>query len=222
MVVGPFCVKFATAPNERIDEYRLRYNVYVEEYGFEPRDRCPDGLESDEFDTYSCSMLLYDELTGGLAASQRLILPERLPNGLSTNLERLYAPLADYPLIDFVHIPRDRWCEASRTTVAPAYRWGAAKRAMPAMVGLKLASIALARALERSTLFSLSDPRTVRLNRRMGVSMVQIGEDVDFHGRRAPFLMDVAAMDNNVRDCHREDLEGLVRAAIRWRSQCGC
>ncbi|MEQ1574328.1 MAG: GNAT family N-acyltransferase [Vicinamibacterales bacterium] len=219
LIVGPYWVSFASDDEDRTDEYRLRYKVFVEEYGFESADRCPDGLERDEFDGAACSMLLRDAATGELAACQRLILPERLPQGTLTNLEHQYASLAGHPSVDFTALPRDSWAEASRTTIAKRYRWGGSAASMPAMMAIKFASIALATAFNRPRLFSLSEPPTARLIRRMGFLMVQIGAPVEFHGRRAPFSMDVDAMAQSVHDDEQVLLDNLVHGAREWRKQ---
>lgn len=217
MVVGPFRITFAIGEDDRTEEYRLRYNVFVEECCFESPDRCADGLERDEFDRASCSMLLHDVATGQVAGCQRLVLPDLLPPGTLTNLERQYQLLPDHPGVDFTAIPRNSWAEASRTTVAAPYRWGASSTSMPAMVAIKFGSIALATAFGRQSLYSLSEPHTARLIRRLGFPMVQVGAPVVFHGRRVPFRMDIEAMARSVHDTEQLVLDDLIRGALEWR-----
>jgi N-acyl-L-homoserine lactone synthetase len=210
-IVGPFRASFAIGSADRFAEYRLRYDVFVEEYGFEPARA--DRLERDEFDDASCSLLLRDAISNDIAASQRLILPDRLPPGMLTNLERLYRPLPDRPPIDFTTMRRDSWAEASRTTVAKRYRWGSSETSLPAMVAIKYASIALAIAFGRPRLFSLSELRTARLIRRLGFAMVQVGAPVEFHGWRAPFQMDVASMLGSVAATDHDVVARLTEVA---------
>lgn len=214
LVVGPFRVSFAIGAEDRTEEYRLRYQYFVEECHFEPADSFPDGLERDEFDHASCALLLRDAQTGDPAGCQRLILPDHLPPGRLTNLEREYKPLAGQVGIVFSDLPRNGWAEASRTTVAHGYRWGGAETSMPAMVAIKYASIALAVAFGRSTLFSLSEPRTRRLIRRLGFPMLQVGAPVEFHGTRAPFRMDVDAMFRSVPAQDLAAVDTLIRGAL--------
>ena len=95
-------------------------------------------------------------------------------------------------------MPRYTWAEASRLTIAPAYRWGSAGTSTPAMVAVSYASLALAIALDRTVLFTISDPRTARLTRRMGFSMRQVGQLVDFHGARAVFQIELAEVLSSV------------------------
>lgn len=192
LAIGPFRVDYAVGPAPRIAEYRLRYDAFVEERRWESADACHDRLERDEFDRFCCSTLITDTATGAAAACQRLILPEHLPHGQLTRAEREYRPLPSVPAIDFKGLKRDAWAEVSRLTIAPRYRWGSAKTSLPAMVGITYASIALAVALERTVLFTVSDPRTARLTRRMGFELHQVGQFVDCHGRRGIFRIDVA------------------------------
>ena len=135
--------------------------------------------------------MLIDSLTGEAAACQRLILPEFLPIGWLTNAEREYRPLPCGPAVDFAMLPQRTWAEASRLTIAPAYRCGSARTAPSALLAVSYATLALALALDRTELFTVSDPRTARLTRRIGVSMHQVGGLVDFHGIRAVFRIDL-------------------------------
>jgi len=155
--------------------------------------------------------VLKDAATGEVAACQRFILPDRLPPGLVTNVERL-AGGAD---AHFRSLPLDAWAEVSRSTIAPRFRWGASGTALPALVAIKYASIALAVAFHRSTLFSFSDPRTARLTRRLGFRLHQVGELVDFHGPRAPFRIELAELLRSVPPDMQETLSHLIVGAAR-------
>ena len=209
LLFGPFRVEYAAGSAPRVDEYRLRYNVFVEERQWEPAGSSPDRLERDELDEACCAFLLRDSSTGESAACQRFILPERLPSGLMTNVERLANSLS----VDLERVPRNSWAEVSRSTIAPKYRWGSSATSLPAMVAIKYASIALAVALARNTLFSFSDPRTARLTRRLGFRLHQVGPLLDFHGLRAPFRIDVAEVLQSVPSDMQENLTQLITGA---------
>ena len=211
-LVGPFRVSFAIGVADRSREFRLRYQYFVEECGFEPAAKCPDGLERDEFDAASCAMFVEDAVTQEPVACQRLVLPDRLPPGVLTNIEHCYRPLAGGKAFPLSALPRHHWAEASRTTVAKRYRWGSSETSMPGIVPIKYGSVALAIAFGRSTLFSMSEPRTSRLIRKLGFPMIQIGAPVEFHGTRAPFAMQVAAMHDSIPACDRSTRVLLFRA----------
>jgi N-acyl-L-homoserine lactone synthetase len=216
---GPYRVSFAIAADSRAKEFRLRYQYFVEECRFEPADRFPDGLEHDEFDDVSCALLVEDADTEEAAACQRLVLPDQLPPGLPTNIERHYSPLPGGEGVEFSTLPRHLWAEASRTTVAKKYRWGSARTEMPGMVPIKYGSLALAIAFGRSTLFSLSEPRTGRLIRKLGFPMVQIGAPIEFHGTRAPFAMRVVEMEDSVPASDRPIVDALILEALQLAAQ---
>jgi len=208
---GPFRVVFALGDVDRGREYRLRYEVFVEECHYESP--TSSRLERDALDDGSCSLLLLDSMTGKAAACQRLVLPDRLPIGTPTNVEQHYRPIPGNLGIDFAAMPRSSWAELSRTTVAPTFRWGSATAAVPALVVVHYATVALAIAFGRTVLISLSEPATARLIRRLGFEMVRAGSVVDFHGRRAPFRMDVAEMTRSIPIADRHAFEALTRAA---------
>lgn len=213
--VGPFQVRYAVGMEPRLEEYRLRYDAFVDEHHWESADACRDGLERDQFDRFSCSALIVDAASGDAAACQRLILPEYLPYGWLTNAEREYRPMASGARVDFKTMPRYAWAEASRLAIAPAYRWGSAKTSLPAMVAISYATLALALAVERSVLFTMSDPRTARLTRRMGIAMHQVGELVDFHGFRGIFQIDLADVLAGVPADWQPSVEQLIEQARR-------
>jgi N-acyl amino acid synthase of PEP-CTERM/exosortase system len=220
LLIGPFTVEYAFGAAPRTDEYRLRYRVFVEEHPWLSAGALPDRLERDEFDDACCSVLLRDAETGEAAACQRLILPERLVPGLRTQIERLFQPLPGVTVVDFNRLPRHSWAEVSRSTIAPKYRWGSSTASsLPAMAAITYASIALAVAVGRTTLFSVSDVRTMRLVRRLGFALRQIGSVINYHGKRAPFSIDVHDVLRSVPSEWESTMYRLIVEAIRVVSE---
>jgi N-acyl-L-homoserine lactone synthetase len=213
--LGPYQVQFAAGTAPRTAEYRLRYAAFVEEHPWLPPH--PSGLERDQFDACACAATLVDESTGETVACQRLILPERLPVPIMTNVERFHRALLDdqtgrqrWPAT----LPRASWAEVSRLTIAPRFRWGGGARpAVPALTAISYATMALAIAFARPVLFSLSEPRAEVLLRRAGIRLQQIGAPVDFHGARAVFRIDVGATRAAVPAHLRHAVDDLVDAA---------
>jgi N-acyl amino acid synthase of PEP-CTERM/exosortase system len=70
----------------REEVFRLRYQVYIVETGFERSEDHPGGIERDAFDERSDHYLLRHRATGVYAATARMILPD------------LSAPLAPFPI----------------------------------------------------------------------------------------------------------------------------
>ncbi len=210
---GPFIVRFAVGGQPRLEEYRLRYRAFVDEHGWVRPGS--DRLERDAFDEFSCSALLIDTESGAAAACQRLILPDCLPPGVVTNVEGQYRPKTGVPVLDFRRLRRGAWAEVSRLTVAPEFRCGSAGAARRAGQTIAYASMALAIALNRETLLSMSDPRIAPLFRRLHLTMRQVGAEVDFHGRRAVFQIDVPEAFAGVPCEWRGLVDRLVAAARR-------
>lgn len=209
---GYFRVNYATGADLRVDEHRLRHAAFVEEHGWLTAESCKPGLEYDAFDPFSCSVLLTDAGSGAPAACQRLILPERLPRELRTNVEQECRPLDS--AFTFAALPRHSWAEASRLTIAPPFR-GGRDTSRHSFRAVSYASLALAVALDRRLLFTLSDPRTPRLTQRLGFEMHQVGEVVDFHGPRAVFRIDIPEVVASVPDAARREVQRLVELARR-------
>jgi len=208
---GPFRFEFASGADPRIAEYQLRYQAFVEEHHWlAPARR---GVECDCFDQFSCAALVTHIESGEAAACQRLILPDRLPPDLSTSVEAVYRPLTPDSPPDLTTLPRASWAEVSRLTIAPRFRSGRANSAIPTLAAITYASMALAIALDRYELFSISEPRTPRLLRRLRCEMRQIGEPVDFHGVRAVFRIDVRAVLHAVAPGWQPIVDQLVAVA---------
>lgn len=212
---GPFLVQYSAGTDPRFAEYRLRYDAFVEEHQWESATACPDRLERDEFDRFSCSALIVDAATGAAAACQRLILPELLPDGWLTNAERKCPAFPERAGVG-VPVSRRAWVEASRLTIAPAYRWGSARVAVPTIVAVSYASLALALALDRTVVFTVSDPRTARLTRRIGISMRQVGATFSFHGTRAVFQIELGDVLRTIPRNWHASVERLIEHARRW------
>lgn len=72
-----FFFKKATTEEEKIEIYKLRYQVYCEEYGFLPAADHPDGLEKDEYDDFSTHFTATDN-QGNIIGTIRLIQDSKL------------------------------------------------------------------------------------------------------------------------------------------------
>jgi N-acyl-L-homoserine lactone synthetase len=98
--------------NERKAIYRLRYQVYVQEWGFERPENHREGMEKDEFDESSVHFAVKDE-EGNIVGTVRLILNS--PKG--------------FPIEKYCHINIDKkrygqakFAEISRLAISKKYR----------------------------------------------------------------------------------------------------
>ena len=101
--------------------FRLRYKVYIDEWGFEKPEDHPDGLEHDSFDDNSVHFAAIDRKQGKLIGTVRIILES--PRGfpiqhhctIDQELQRRVA--AKTP-----DVSRSRYGEISRLAVSKDYR----------------------------------------------------------------------------------------------------
>ncbi|HHJ80825.1 MAG TPA: PEP-CTERM/exosortase system-associated acyltransferase, partial [Candidatus Tenderia electrophaga] len=74
---------------ELIDEaYKLRYQVYCEEKGYEDAGRCPDQREYDDYDCRSMHSLIKHKASGIYIGVVRLILPQCSSEGMPLPVEK--------------------------------------------------------------------------------------------------------------------------------------
>ena len=215
------------------ETYRLRYQVYVEEWSFEKAENHPDGLETDEFDKCSVHFAAKDR-DGQLIGTVRLILN---PNG-EFPIER-HCQLN----IDKDKIPRENIAEISRLAISKAYRrriedkyiYGPdeERRSIGSFDSFtnKIlykrfndryrrdfsgksqhdrrqrpeAVIALYKALYHESKrrgithwYAIMTKGLFILLRRLGINFMPIGDPVDYHGIRTPYLGDIEKIEKEV------------------------
>lgn len=185
--------------------FRLRYQVYCEELGFEDAAAFPDGREQDEVDKHALHCLLVHKPTGLSAGCFRLILNPsenyRLP------FEHACGERLDHSEWHPRELNHDQFGEISRLAVHSHFRRRNGESQTPIGVtsgglhddaprqyplvatGLFLGSTALAIYLGLSRVYVMMEPRLCRLLRACGIVFKQVGEVIDYHGQRGPFMI---------------------------------
>lgn len=217
-----FAFQLAQDEADRRRIYRLRYDIYCEELGYERPADPAHHLEYDAYDAHSIQCLIRHRDSGLSAGCVRLVLPDacagqahrRLPLeahcGDSLNHERLHPARLD----------PDAVCEISRLAISPLFRkrstddeiegivrrrhafTDAERETFPLIVvGLFLATYALLGLSHRPHAFAMMDPRLPRLLRMSGFHFTKVGATIDFHGRRSAFYIDQRRVE---ADMHRE------------------
>lgn len=219
-----FDVDLVESPHQRERVSRLRYRVYCEEFGYEPAESFPDGLETDHFDDHSLHCEITHRGSGETAGCVRLICAtdkHALP--LETFcLENVYV---DY--LDTLAAERNRVCEVSRLAVDPAFRrrpgeWHTRLGEFDAMacchqeqrtfslisIAAVLGAFAMSSLTDRTRIYTMMEANLPRLLRRAGILMQQAGDTMEYHGQRsAYFITTDFALDNM-----REDLRVMYDA----------
>lgn len=200
-----FDVRRALTPDEVDVALRLRYAVYCEELGYEDKHAFPDGRERDECDARAAHCYLLHKQTGRAAGCFRLILSpdgnERFPFERVCRDQFHPGPLSPQTLT------RDRFGEISRLAVHSDFRRRAGEQQSPigiasdadgnpdsrhypmVAMGLFLGASALALNLGLERVYVMMEPRLARLLRSCGIVFTQVGDVIEYHGRRGPFVI---------------------------------
>lgn len=196
----------------RQEVYKLRYQIYCLEKCFEKPEEHPDGLESDQYDQYSCHYLIRHRETGCYMATTRLILPNCAVFPTEAN-----SKIADTTLLKNVN--RNHLAELSRFCVSRQFRRRANERHLivtndtdesrdssiekscSASITLSLFACAIQMSAEHNIRYwcALIEPALKRVVESYGIYVTQIGPVVEYHGMRMPcaikvndFLLDAA------------------------------
>lgn len=198
--------------------YKLRYQVYCLETGFEKSERYPERAESDEYDSHSVHYLIRHRKLGIYAATTRLILPDM------TNKEKLF-PIEKYTQIDsndvLTTIPRVNLAEASRFCVSKEFKkrkneigtltsipsdWESdftrdERRVFPSL-SLALFACLIKMSDENSIYYwyAVMEPALIRYFTTFGVHFIGIGPVVDYHGNRQPCMIKVSDLLDGVAE----------------------
>lgn len=190
----------------RQTHFRLRYQVYGLDTGWEDPSLFPDEMERDELDDSSVAFLARRNRTRGWIATMRLI----------------FRPVEELPVWRHVRMPagrlpssaRFRTMEFSRLCVVTKYRrrgqpradapplptpesddsfLNAGYRASESWIFLGLIRAGLVYSLEHGVdqwIFLVADS-LARLIRRSGLDIEPVGDEIEHRGMRRPYLLDL-------------------------------
>lgn len=106
----------AEAPQDIEQAFRLRYQVYCLEQGFEPPESFSSGMERDRYDSFAHHSLLVDKASALPLGTVRLILPAATPDWVED------LPVADYAAAESIaeleRLPAGSTAEVSRFAIA--------------------------------------------------------------------------------------------------------
>jgi N-acyl amino acid synthase of PEP-CTERM/exosortase system len=193
--------------------YKLRFQVYCLETGFERQENCEvfneDGhevyLEVDSYDRRSDHYLVRHRRTGLYAATVRLVLPNQ------EDLLQPY-PIEEHCVLEFPVVNpniRARLAEISRFAVSKEfkrrpheagtlagigplrevyYSHGERQFFCYITIGLFAAIARMTRAHGITHWYAVMEPALLRFLRLFGIRFTAIGPEVDYHGLRQPGL----------------------------------
>lgn len=224
-----FSVESATSRQLREEVFQLRYNVFCEEFGYEDKNRFRDQMERDIYDNHSRHFLIRHRISGNPAGCIRIILStpdERRPlpfeqvcNG---QLDPGYYPPAEGDSVAYAEISRlavhssfrKRAGEATKAnglgSTATRANGDGSERAYPLVaMGLYLTATAMTICEDLRYAYVMMEPRTARMLRRCGIRFTQISELVEYHGKRAAYVVKPNEVPEQLNPEARELLESI-------------
>ncbi|MCG5517211.1 MULTISPECIES: PEP-CTERM/exosortase system-associated acyltransferase [unclassified Ectothiorhodospira] len=217
----------AAADTQELQElaFRIRYDVYCREFGYEKEEDCPGGLEHDDYDASSVHSIIVHRPTSQPAGCVRLVLPPPDEDDFVLPLERFCGESLNDPALHPSRIARGNLGEVSRLAVHTQFRRrkGEAispigepieyrdltedeRRAFP-LLGLALfcAGTSMMASARREHAFVMMERRLVRKLQPLGFPFVQVGEAMEYHGSRAAYYANL----QQVLDSMRPDVRSL-------------
>lgn len=212
----------ATSDALRDEVFRIRYDVYCDELGWEEQDRYPDGREMDEYDRHAFHCLLLHKPSATYAGCVRLVHLPRDEPGIVLPFEDACAGRL-YPEADAIfQRGRDGVGEISRLAVRSRFRRrenehhapegqlpdpegprDPRRKTPPISMGLYLAAACSGLTTGKHGVFALMEPKLARRLRGFGIHFHQVGDGIEHRGLRAPFYIS------------REDLQSRISPKVR-------
>jgi N-acyl amino acid synthase of PEP-CTERM/exosortase system len=197
--------------------FRLRYQVYCIERGFENAAHYPDGRERDRDDGRSSHFLVLDRATGSAMGTVRLILPR--PDDDLPVFRLLGSSGAGFalPQRTTAEVSRFAVAKASRRRLEEVWRRGGGRRtALPLVTFGLIEAVVMMSAIGGIThIVAMMEPALLRLLRRLGIEFHPIGSLVEHHGLRQPGWAAMAPLVDRVKECRRDLWELATDAGRR-------
>lgn len=210
-----FQTVLADTPDARKISFRLRYQVFCEETGFEDPRSFPDKLEQDTFDGASTIFVLWDHLTSRWAGTMRLVDANKTALPSETICWRT-------PLLGLDQA-RSEAVEFSRLCVPPEFRrihsathFGDARndnnttksRSFRVLkqeddeivLRLILALVGWGQENEIRYCYYLINAALARVLKRLHVPLVTAGAQVEHRGKRKPYRTDVKQLARDLTE----------------------
>lgn len=211
------------------DIYALRYQVYVNEWGFEKADEHPGEIEFDEYDEYSVHYFARSNDENRIIGTARVIL----------NSERGF-PICRHFAVNTQHevVENSRIGEISRLAVSKEYRRRAIDQAIfgsgaydashiPRYIdvgrdprrqcehelvrGLYLAIYLDSKRRGLTHWYAVMARGLYVILKRWGIAFTQVGPAKDYHGLRAPYLVSIESIEHTLAKINPELLEYAAR-----------
>jgi len=198
--------EYASTDELREEVFKIRHNVYCEELAFEQTKE--EGLEKDEFDDQSIFTMIKHKPTDIYTSCVRVV---------TSKTEHELLPIEKYcnyaiqnESLHPKNFKRDEVCEISRLAVKADFRRRATDkfkgsatgaisestysetelRCFPFIaIGLYMAAATMAINSGKKHAYVMMEPRLARSMKFVGIKFVELGEAIEYHGKRAPYYI---------------------------------
>lgn len=171
----------------RNDVYRLRYQVFCEQLGYDMDQS--DGLESDKYDPDSLHILLRERVSQTPVGCFRIVMPQRTGH-VWLPFDLYGVPHVDRSLFNWNHVNHARSIEVSRLALlTPSCRNTLSKGESTPYLATALfyGVTAMIVRLNVENVFMVIEPSLGRLTSRFGIRLDQISPPFEYYGQRATF-----------------------------------
>ena len=215
-----FRIRFADTKELRQAAFKIRYGVYSNELGWEPKNKL--GMEIDDFDNFSFHCLLEHRRTNTFAGCIRLVIPPVSEPHRPLAFEQNCLHSAHPEIIDSTTLKRGSFGEISRLAVLSSFRRRDKEQNTPFIInetdpktvysederrnfpniaiGLYLAGSSLATLCNHAGLFVMMEPRLNKRLIRFGLPFKQAGDTMDYHGQRAIFYLEKEGFNSHLTE----------------------
>lgn len=177
--------EIAETIEQKIDGFRLRYQVYSLERGFEPG---LNGLETDENDCHSRHVLLRHIPTQKVIGTVRLVTLPVWDLSAALPMEQVCRPFR------LAQLPRHQVAEVSRFALSKTLRSLLGEHSKQARLELIRGIVLLSHRIGIRYWYALMEPTLLRLLQHSAIHFHQAGAVVDHHGIRQPSMVDLSEM----------------------------
>jgi N-acyl-L-homoserine lactone synthetase len=183
-----FRVEIVETEKQLHEAYRLRYQVYCLECGFEASDT---GEEIDEYDAHARHALLRNMNDGEVIGAIRIVGPDLHNIQDSFPMQRMVDPWL------LRNVPLHSTGEVSRLAISKQRRIPGAD-ALVMRMALWRAVTQLSSEMGLTAWLALAEPSTIRLHARTGIHFEPVGPMVSHHGMRQPLASDIRMLLGHV------------------------
>lgn len=181
--------------------YKIRYQVYCEEFGYLEKEEYPNKVEYDIFDSNSVHFILRHRKSKEVAATVRLILN----SNLRFPIEKHFTLDLQKQFVNNTNI-----AEISRLIVAKKYR----KKLLLISLIKGLFSFIWSKKIDY--IYAVLDDKLFKTVKKMGFPFKKIGAPSVYQGFTTPYIINVQEMMDNLYDCNPRLLKYILNGVVEF------